>query len=137
MGLFDEIFCEYPLPEGFEHLQDKVFQTKDLDNYMTRYVIKKDGGLYQRIYEVEDIPEDEVDTTVIFPVRHRRTGKVTDTLVTKLHDMPIVGEVHGDIHFYTSTGSRKTNDFHWYDFVARFNDGKLKWIKVIEDAGTG
>jgi hypothetical protein len=43
MGMFDEIKCEYPLPDP--EVQDHVFQTKDFENLMERYTITKEGRL--------------------------------------------------------------------------------------------
>lgn len=77
MGMFDYVLIEgHELPGidperlerahrtekegGQEDLAGKpvVFQTKDLENYLGTYVIK-DGRLYERIYEHEDVPEAE------------------------------------------------------------------------------
>ncbi len=46
MGMFDNITCHYPLPDGFND-QERIddFQTKDLDCDLSRYVITKDGQL--------------------------------------------------------------------------------------------
>jgi|SRR3989344_9472597 len=36
---------------------------------------------------------------------------------------------HGDIRIYTCTGSQENNNLKWYEFIARFTDGRLQWIK--------
>ena len=46
MGLFDDITCEYPLP-NLSH-QDRAFQTKDLGCWLHRYVITRDGRLIRK-----------------------------------------------------------------------------------------
>ena len=76
MGMFDHVLIEgHKLPGvdpeslerahrteegGQEDLAGRpvVFQTKDLENYLGTYVIK-DGRLYERIYEYENVPEEE------------------------------------------------------------------------------
>lgn len=46
MGMFDEVICEMPLPDGWEH---PVFQTKDFeDPYLDKYVIRADGRLIRK-----------------------------------------------------------------------------------------
>lgn len=42
MGLFDDIEVDWPLPDGFD---GKHFQTKDLECYMERYRITREGAL--------------------------------------------------------------------------------------------
>lgn len=43
MGLFDDVRCDVPLPDGFE---GRSFQTKDFeDPYMDKYVITNAGRL--------------------------------------------------------------------------------------------
>lgn len=44
MGMFDEIVIRYPLPEHPE-MQNRVFQTKDLELMLERYTITKEGYL--------------------------------------------------------------------------------------------
>lgn len=43
MGLFDEVRCEYPLPNAAH--QGLLFQTKDLDNILAEYRITRRGRL--------------------------------------------------------------------------------------------
>jgi len=44
MGLYDEVVCEYPLPDGYD-ATGIVFQTKDLTNELERWTITVDGDL--------------------------------------------------------------------------------------------
>lgn len=41
MGLFDEITCEFPLPDT-DVSADEVFQFKEFDPYMRRYKITRE-----------------------------------------------------------------------------------------------
>ncbi len=45
MGLFDNIKCEYPLPDP--EVQDTTFQTKDLDCCLYYYTLTREGRLVQ------------------------------------------------------------------------------------------
>ena len=46
MGLFDDVECRMPLPDGCKH---KHFQTKDFpDPYMDKYIITEEGRLVER-----------------------------------------------------------------------------------------
>lgn len=43
MGMFDDVVCEAPLPDGF--VSKNGFQTKSFDSLMDTYTITKDGRL--------------------------------------------------------------------------------------------
>lgn len=58
MGMFDDVKCEYPLPD--EWAQDLGFQTKDLHCLMDQYTITKEGRLIQHIWEYEGTPKAEL-----------------------------------------------------------------------------
>lgn len=46
MGMFDEIVCAYPLPDGWEPPDGTLFQTKDTqDQWLTRFRLCEDGAL--------------------------------------------------------------------------------------------
>lgn len=45
---------------------------------------------------------------------------------------PVLVRFHGELKFYTSTGSHEDNSFKWYEYIARFTNGKLQWIKRAE-----
>lgn len=133
--MFDEVVCEYPLPDGFEEFQDKGFQTKDLDNAMLVYVITTDGRLWRHQVIYEDHPTIREYSTLLerwlparVPVREER--------------IPILH--HGDVDLYTSrfAGRRreKMGDA-WasvplhesVELSARFTDGVLSRIYTTED----
>ena len=50
MGMYDELVCDFPLPESMERFQDRTFQTKDLQHpcEMTLFKIEADGTLSRR-----------------------------------------------------------------------------------------
>ena len=74
MGMFDTIYCEYPLPEAAHQTLD--FQTKNLECALDTYTITSDGRL----------------------VRHARRGGLWKTP----EDHDVEWPLHGDIRFYTS-----------------------------------
>jgi hypothetical protein len=74
MGMFDELLCEYELPD--KEVQDEVFQTKSLDRLMDNYTITREGKI----------------------ILHRAWGD-KDAPVSHL-EIPY----HGEIRFYTSLG---------------------------------
>ena len=45
MGMFDFLYCDMPLPDGFKPEGKKGFQTKDLGNYLETYRITESGRL--------------------------------------------------------------------------------------------
>ena len=57
MGMYDHIHCEYPLPDA--EMQEKEFQTKDLENLMDYYTITKEGLLIHHVKKYELVPEEE------------------------------------------------------------------------------
>ena len=55
MGLFDEIVCEHPLPDGWTPPDGTVFQTKDTeDQYLVRFTLCEDGKLRREGGEILD-----------------------------------------------------------------------------------
>ena len=83
MGLFDELRCKYPLPDGYEEYQDEVFQFKMFDPYMNLYEITNEGKLKQLSDWVYATPPE--------------INKVID--------------YHGDIVFYCSDKNNKLVNF--------------------------
>jgi hypothetical protein len=128
MGMFDVVECEFPLPEFT--LQEKTFQTKSLDCVMNRYTITRDGRLILHKVRYELVPEEERE--------YYGTPEWDESPLIRicgmLKSIP-VGDVeipyHGDITFYTSTGSRKEGNLEWYEYQARFTDGRVQWIRRV------
>lgn len=105
MGMFDYITCEYPLAETT--VQDEQFQTKSLDSELDRYIIGADGYLY--FYQWNDD----------MSARRKRY------------------DYHGDIIFYTGIGDTKDWDSpdHWYEYRARFTEGRLvSIVRILPEA---
>lgn len=159
MGMFDHVLIEgHDLPGvaperlesarrtekegGQEDLAGEpvVFQTKDLENCLGTYVVK-DGGLYERIYEHEDVPEEErpyrgrpewdEGGTVFGKDFYRRSGS---RRVVGHHDRDL--GYHGDLVFYATKKDLGLAEEHGRGLVtfrARFTEGNLRWIRPHDE----
>lgn len=106
MGMFDEVICEVPLPDGWKH---PVFQTKDFeDPYLDKYVIRADGRLIRKKpwYQCE-ISED------------------TDM---NYHGLLRFYSYEGDPNHDTPIDDR------WHEYEAKFTDGQLVGISVVKES---
>lgn len=114
MGMFDYIRCEVQLP-GYSSVTEEQFQTKSFDNTLDNYVITAKGELYRDVWDYEWI-EDE--TSPIGGYSNKVEGSYRREYLT---------DMHGDIIFYNG----KKIDGKWYDYFARFTEGKLTrlWVK--------
>ena len=124
MGMFDEIRCDYPLPDS--EVQAQVFQTKSLDNALDRYTITRDGRLILHHVRYESVPEEE---RPYYDTPEWETNPVARSFGC-MRAVPI-GDVeiphHGDIIFHTSIGEGK--DHNRFEYRVRFTEGQVQWIK--------
>ena len=109
MGMFDTIYCDMPLPDGYESRLNG-FQTKDFDCEMARYRIKASGSLVKETYGV-------------FNSEPMLTGTV----------IPF----HGIIRFYDYDQQSCDPKFlydqqHWHEYNAKFTDGKCVGIELAQ-----
>jgi hypothetical protein len=113
MGLFDEIKCNFPLPDLTNEeawVQDATFQSKSLDPSMDTYTITKEGRLLLHRVTWDIIsPEERENKNDKFPILKSVPGGDIDM------------EYHGDIFFY----------FGPYEFKVRFTEGQVVWVKRI------
>ena len=104
MGLFDDIHCDYPLPDPAHNELD--YQTKDLDCLMERFLITKEGRLVQIGQAMFEEPWDSTDQV----------------------DM----NYHGTLLFYTNREypdyTEKMMNYEWIEYLAKFTDGTLVQI---------
>jgi hypothetical protein len=118
MGMFDYIRTEIQLPDFDGDIKVTEFQTKDLKNSLSTYVISQNGELYKEEWEYIWIPDD----TRLFkgyiqqiPNSYRR----------------IYLDFHGDITFYSGDFQRRPT---WRDYHARFTEGRLTKIWYTDTA---
>jgi hypothetical protein len=112
MGMYDEVICEYPLPDDKEPLR-RQFQTKNLHRLLDRYTITKQGRLiHHRVrYVAEETPAEGRFGFQMVPVEQKDI------------DM----DFHGDIRL---SGMKDNTPC---DYVVRFTHGALEWIRPIEN----
>lgn len=105
MGMFDDVICEAPLPDGYEGR----FQSKDFDCELATYKITADGRLLRREYEWKNSPDA--------PLGIRRVERGwTEVLF------------HGVLNFYDYA-----DDKSWREYNAKFTDGRLVEITKVPE----
>lgn len=122
--MFDYIKFKYPLPIPSE-LPDEIkdinfnsitYQTKDLENYMSLYVVDESGCLNKEIYEVEYLePKDPKSKDFLdrLPIRN-----VISTELKKTQDTCL-------IRFYEYLYEDKYNNDYSIEYSCKVIDGQL------------
>jgi hypothetical protein len=122
MGMFDYLFIDtnmLPISDEEKIIigDEPGWQTKDFENIMTEIYITNDGELKINQWEYEVVPKEERphsdDDGLSGLVGSLRRSN--ENLETIPH--------HGYVNFYTSISKK------WYEFNAKFTDGKLVEIK--------
>ena len=122
MGMYDNVVCGYPLPGNPPPwVVGHTFQTKDLGSTLDHYTITPSGYLIWHRTEHRFI-EDE---TAVFGFHSE---------LIRAWDEPV--GFHGEFNFYTS-GNQTGSDYHeghpiWLEYKARFSNGRLDWILLVE-----
>jgi hypothetical protein len=130
MGMFDNVKCEYKLPDCPRAIQKEIFQTKSFGDdfvggFLEDYTITEKGKLIynKKIYEYvkeEDRPyygKPEWDDNPLFRV------------AGSMKSVPLKDEesnYSGIINIYTIA-----NDDVWYEYEIKFIDGEVSDIKRI------
>ena len=115
MGMSDDLKCDVALPDG-RMPPGSSFQTKSLYCMMGRFTITAQGRLIHHQCRLEDAGKHEVRPGLFFP--QLRQVPVADV------DM----EYHGDIKLSGDV----QHDGTYADYVARFTNGTLEWIRPYE-----
>lgn len=130
MGMYDNVKCEYPLPDAPANIQADLFQTKSFGDgftggFMDDYTITKDGELIfhkvsWELVEEKDRPyygKPEWDKNPLLQV------------AGSMKTIPMGDEVmdyHGIINIYTIGPEDE-----WFDYEIKFTDGKVTEVKRI------
>jgi hypothetical protein len=130
MGMFDTIYIHKELPfnkkqkEIFSHIDwnDQPFQTKDLDNSLAVYTLKKNGKLYTtriegdhvRIMTEAEEKKERKKNRWVWPYEFKETSR-----------KEIIVKHTGNICFYDMLVDKNGNEW-WVDFEAKIVDGSLK-----------
>lgn len=130
MGMFDTILVKTLLP--LKVAQKKIltktnwenvdFQTKDLENMLGHFEIRKNGSLYLRKAknETKRIMSEKEEAKI------RKSGKFCWPYETIEKNVKYVKFKHtGDVCFYTHLIDDKENEW-WVEFKATFVEGDLK-----------
>jgi hypothetical protein len=118
MGLFNYIFCFFPLPlKGANKLE---YQTKDLEpNFMETYEIRENGTLWKKVYDIEDHrdPKTKGWKRVRVNLRWKRQYPTTT------------------IWFYTYIGdiNDEKKKVRWIEWRAELVKGKVTEIKRVKN----
>jgi len=129
MGMFDYLRCEMPLPPEPPPPDGCLFQTKDVPTpqlYMEEWVILADGRLKKAGVRYED----RSDKTAPEGSFERLAGCMTP-IPDPEKDQYF--EHHGDIAFYHYDDKTKA----WWEYVARFTDGRCVKIWLSEHEAPG
>ena len=126
MGMFDEIQCKVPLPakKGLKtaaEWKNYTFQTKDLDNFLGHYEIRKSGLWVNKIeYSGAEITSQE--TFVGSASRHPFLAPLEIE-----SEKWVKADFTGYITFYDSINN-DADDQHdlWVEFGGHFDKGKLQ-----------
>lgn len=115
MGMFDTVIVECELPDSPP--KDLWWQTKDLSCGMDKYKITADGRLMEELYRVEDRSDPNAKGLMALRGCATRVNEGWKDL-----------EFHGILRFYAST-----DDDQWFEYNAKFTDGKLVSFTRIPD----
>lgn len=113
MGMFDTVYCDYPLPDP--GVQENEFQTKSLESLMERYTITRAGRLVQHV----ELRESREDKSVPWGF----TMEVVDAWDEDTG-------FHGEIEFYDYVEGTS------YTYRARFSEGQLQELKRVNEEDT-
>jgi hypothetical protein len=106
MGMFDNLQCDLPLPDGPE-VPENVFQTKSFWRCLDQFTITAEGRLI--FNERRSIPASKDNPASFVPIAD------------------IDMDYHGDIEFYGIT-----KDHIVVSYAARFTHGTVEWIRPFE-----
>jgi hypothetical protein len=136
MGMFDNIFCERKLPltkeikKAFPNKDwtKADFQTKDLDNTMTSYYIKKNGylytekveGEYVRTMTEEEEKKERKQSRFCWPYKFVESSRAS-----------VKEEITTTINFYEYSDDEAGNTWD-IEFDAVFVKGKLKSLELVK-----
>jgi len=128
MGMFDYVRCETPLPDGFAG----ELQSKDFDCRMTEIVIRADGRLEIEDWEHESVPKAERPFPDAEPGSIKALCGMWRRANRRWRDL----NFHGDFNFYGSEGRHGTPEYVWHEYIARFTDGRLAYIRDVAERPT-
>lgn len=124
MGMFDDIRCDYPLPDPAHN--QLSFQTKCLENVLDHYTITVEGRLLREAYDADWVAEDpEVYAKKKAEGKFTLGGYINRTNI-HMEDT----NYHGFVTFYDNVRVAG-KEAEWVQYKAKFTDGKL--VEVVRE----
>lgn len=124
MGMFDNVLCEYPLPDEAAKLVSE-WQTKTFDAPgLELYRITPEGRLMEEVYHTEDRSDKNAAPGTLASIRG---------IWTKVHEGWRDLNFHGVLNFYGHTGDWQKGHGDWIEYDAYFTDGHLTRIERVPD----
>lgn len=127
MGLYDDVKCEYKLPDAPKIIQNDVFQTKDLGSMMNSYTVTENGELIHHVHEYYEVPEEERLNYGTPEWDQNRWCRLVGSMKIK-HTKDTKINHHGIIWIYTIGKDRE-----WWEYEIKFTDGKVVDVKRINE----
>jgi len=126
MGMFDTLIINTDkLPVSSEEKKtigkNPNWQTKDFDCELTEIYITDEGELKINRWNYEIVPKEERP----YPDEKCLLGLMGS--LRRVNERLKVIPHHGYVNFYSNIGD------DWYEFFAKFSDGKLEYIKGGKD----
>ena len=146
MGMFDRLKFSMDHPDFDQEAAGIEFQTKDLECHLWDYEITKEGRLVLHEWDWEDTPEDDK------PYPNSTGWKSFIGSIRKVKDSHRIVDLnfHGDLNFYGNIHSGELKMINletgedsehpgpepeWFEYVARFTEGKLTKLTRIYREG--
>jgi len=115
MGVFDTLYCKYPLP--IPGMNDREYQTKDTPaQYCDSYEIRENGTLWHHDHDTEDRSDPKATGIA------RIIG-----MATPVNFRWIAINFTGEIRFYNTI-----EPGGWIEFSSYFIAGKIQSVTLIE-----
>jgi len=121
MGMFDSVYCKYPLPDCPTELVGGEWQTKAFDCELETYTITEAGRLLVLKRDWKWKNDD---------------GSPFGGWLLATNEETVDTNFHGTFNFYSNLGEDYSDPANWYEYVAKFTDGQLVSVTRLEKAAT-
>lgn len=128
MGMFDEVVCEYPLPDPTHN--NITFQTKSIDPSCDTYLITKDGRLFRTAFAFGnplETPEEMTDF-------HQDIRMYMSIPREKPPEGYHLGAQNKEWFFVNWKTKERipTQPPEWIEYVVRFTEGRVSRVTRVE-----
>lgn len=128
MGMFDYVDVQYPVPmpkdpKGYTGTPSFGYQTKDLENCLTTYQIRKDGTVWWKQVKSKYVAGNENSDSIFG--RIGRMEPISSKWV-RAENLP------KSIRVYDYNESEKGDYDYYVEYEISFSKGKVKKVKLIK-----